>query len=86
MILIIDILTVLLRVLPFFLSTWRESLLIKGECGICLDALNNNTKKTIKTKECGHTFHADCLNQWITKNPSCPYCRTKLKTKRVLLF
>lgn len=78
MIIIIDILTLILRILPIFLKNWKASLDIQGECSICLDT---NNKKMIKTKECGHDFHLECLNKWIKQNPTCPYCRCELKTK-----
>jgi hypothetical protein len=78
MIIIIDILTLILRILPIFLQNWKASLVIQGECSICLDT---NNKKMIKTKECGHDFHLECLNKWIKQNPTCPYCRCELKTK-----
>ena len=78
MILIIDILTVLIRFLPIFFALFKESLTKEGDCSICLDTFNND-KKTIRTKECGHVFHLDCLNTWVKKNPSCPCCRSELK-------
>ena len=80
MILFIDILTFMLR-LFIFLRHWKETIVIQGECSICLDT---NNKKMIKTKECGHDFHLECLNKWIKQSPTCPYCRCDLKTNKVI--
>ena len=40
-------------------------------CVICHDIL----KDASSLKECGHTFCEECINQSLTKNPSCPSCR-----------
>ena len=37
-------------------------------CGICRESGCN-----LKT-ECGHSFHEKCLNQWLKKKNTCPYC------------
>lgn len=81
---IIDILIILVRFLPPFLIAWKESLTIEGDCSICLESLANNTK-IVTTKECNHKFHLSCLNKWVKENPSCPYCRCELKTKKSFL-
>mgnify|MGYP001479244092 CR=1 FL=1 len=59
------------------------------ECSICLDEIEeiepgentylveNITKKykNAKSLNCGHIYHKKCIDSWIKKNPSCPYCR-----------
>ena len=40
-------------------------------CSICLTSINNN----IKTLECTHTFHINCIDMWIDNKNSCPLCR-----------
>eukprot|EP01018_Ginkgo_biloba_P024753 Gb_03946 [translate_table: standard] len=27
---------------------------------------------------CGHTFHLDCIDNWLINNATCPLCRTSL--------
>ena len=27
-----------------------------------------------------HTFHAECIRQWIDKKPICPLCRVELRS------
>lgn len=43
----------------------------KEECTICFSTLKNKTKRF----KCNHYFHQDCIDNWITMNPSCPICR-----------
>ena len=59
------------------------------ECSICLEEIEeiepgentylveNITKKykNAKSLNCGHIYHKKCIDSWIKKNPSCPYCR-----------
>ncbi|KAI4355231.1 hypothetical protein L6164_004024 [Bauhinia variegata] len=45
-----------------------------GSCSICLSEYN--TKETIRLiPECKHCFHADCIDEWLRMNSSCPVCR-----------
>ncbi|CAJ1974384.1 unnamed protein product [Sphenostylis stenocarpa] len=49
----------------------------KGEktCPICLSEYM--PKETVKSiPECGHCFHAQCIDEWLPLNASCPICRT----------
>ena len=43
------------------------------ECSICIESLNKTT-----TLLCGHIFHSNCINQWITYNKKCPLCRDQI--------
>ncbi|WCJ36825.1 RING/U-box superfamily protein [Euphorbia peplus] len=43
-------------------------------CPICLSEYK--PKETLKTiPECQHCFHADCIDEWLHLNASCPVCR-----------
>ncbi|XP_002513558.2 putative RING-H2 finger protein ATL21B [Ricinus communis] len=43
-------------------------------CSICLSEYK--PKETLKTiPECQHCFHADCIDEWLKLNASCPICR-----------
>ena len=41
------------------------------KCAICLDDLTKDTTTT----ECGHIFHASCIEKWKRIKPTCPTCR-----------
>ena len=40
-------------------------------CGICRDELVSD----IKTLDCTHVFHAECIDAWTVKVSHCPFCR-----------
>ncbi|MCD7452744.1 hypothetical protein HAX54_018046 [Datura stramonium] len=42
-------------------------------CAICL--FDYQDEDTIGTLQCGHEFHAECINKWLQRNTSCPFCR-----------
>jgi Ring finger domain len=44
------------------------------ECAICLEVIDNSTKKTTR---CNHIFHIECLSQVHTNK--CPLCRQTLE-------
>jgi len=41
------------------------------ECSICLDVIDDCAKGT----PCGHTFHHDCIIDWVKVKPLCPVCK-----------
>ena len=48
---------------------------INDDCSICL----TNIKKSSNTLSCNHTFHKDCIDEWLKNNSTCPNCRTTVK-------
>lgn len=63
-------------------KTLKENLSIKHyikigeECSICYEEINK--KNNAYLTDCGHCFHMNCINKWITKtwlNGRCPICR-----------
>ena len=42
-------------------------------CCICTDPVRRRARSL---RACGHTFHAKCIAGWLTRNISCPLCRT----------
>jgi len=55
-----------------------------NECTICYNELDNG-QDICMIPQCGHIFHCECINQWVTPRPdersstrpTCPLCRTK---------
>ncbi|CAA0812090.1 RING/U-box superfamily protein [Striga hermonthica] len=45
-----------------------------GTCPICLS--DYQAKETLRSiPECNHYFHADCIDEWLKLNGTCPLCR-----------
>jgi len=72
------------------LSTWCYDLENNSDCTICRNNLNcnsiyaedKNEESFIVTGACGHSFHNDCINNWIKPvnifvNNHCPICSNK---------
>uniref|UniRef100_A0A914PI52 RING-type domain-containing protein n=1 Tax=Panagrolaimus davidi TaxID=227884 RepID=A0A914PI52_9BILA len=45
-----------------------------GKCSICFS--NINISNIYAISKCGHTFHQECIHQWISSTKNCPTCRT----------
>ena len=50
-------------------------------CSVCLEEIHKNNGKKLS---CGHRFHKDCLDKWLsmghdkTNGCSCPNCRESI--------
>ena len=42
-------------------------------CSICCEDFMNNDE--VRILPCNHYYHNNCIQEWLTKNPSCPMCR-----------
>jgi|SRR5690606_12359895 len=45
---------------------------IEDICGICREELMSN----VRVLECKHVFHESCINDWINRCATCPFCRS----------
>ena len=43
------------------------------DCSICLSEVNVGDNLILLP--CCHTFHKNCISQWLIKNNTCPICR-----------
>ena len=48
-----------------------------GRCTVCLGDYQLN-EKLLQLPTCGHSFHVECIDEWLSKNITCPICRTSL--------
>ena len=54
----------------------HEVKIIKTDiCNICLGEMNNYV-----IIQCGHSFHKDCIGEWLIKKQTCPCCRESVKS------
>ena len=59
-------------------------------CRIDIEGQRANGQEP-RVLECGHSFHKECLEQWLRQNSSCPICRrvvvvdslAQLETRRI---
>nr|XP_033514787.1 RING-H2 finger protein ATL64-like [Nicotiana tomentosiformis] len=42
-------------------------------CAICL--LEYKDEDIVGTLQCGHEFHAGCVQKWLLQKNACPFCR-----------
>ncbi|KAJ9550939.1 hypothetical protein OSB04_014984 [Centaurea solstitialis] len=47
-------------------------------CSICLEGFKEG-EFCRSLPECDHVFHAKCVDSWLTKVPSCPVCRRRVR-------
>ena len=48
-------------------------------CAVCMDDVEVGQSQRV-LPQCGHAFHAACIDQWLLKKPVCPLC---VRTVRV---
>ncbi|CAA7033246.1 unnamed protein product [Microthlaspi erraticum] len=60
---------------------FRKSFTINdSQCSVCLGDYQAD-EKLQQIPACGHTFHMDCIDLWLTSHTTCPLCRLSLKPK-----
>jgi hypothetical protein len=42
-------------------------------CAICRETIETSETRVLP---CNHSYHKECIDSWLTRVPSCPYCRT----------
>jgi hypothetical protein len=49
------------------------------ECPICLEIFGElDDDLLLCTLKCGHSYHKKCVEDWLSKNNSCPNCRIQI--------
>ena len=49
------------------------------ECPICLMSFEKS--QSVKILDCKHCFHSKCLDLWLEKQRTCPYCKLSINTR-----
>ncbi|KAK7293019.1 hypothetical protein RJT34_15879 [Clitoria ternatea] len=47
---------------------------IGGECPVCLSVFADG-EEVRQLSACKHSFHASCINMWLSNHSNCPICR-----------
>ena len=47
------------------------------DCSICL------VEASDMTTPCNHSFHQECLDMWLDRHNTCPFCRCELEDKEL---
>jgi len=62
--------------LPNYVKLFKTMILMKLKvCSICLCDISKDEEFIT---ECSHYFHEYCLNTWLSRSNTCPYCRTQI--------
>ncbi|XP_062105894.1 E3 ubiquitin-protein ligase ATL41-like [Humulus lupulus] len=51
-----------------------------NECAVCLSNLEEGERARL-LPNCNHTFHAECIDKWLSSQSTCPICRTEAEPK-----
>ncbi|CAN0913611.1 E3 ubiquitin-protein ligase ATL41 [Linum grandiflorum] len=54
------------------------------ECAVCLSLLEED-EMVRSLPNCGHGFHAECVDKWLSCHTTCPICRTEAQPPPVLI-
>lgn len=72
-----------LQKLPCFEFEVGGSSCTDSSCAVCLEEFEKSGGEKCKTlPACNHTFHAKCLDAWLSRTPICPICRTTAGDRR----
>ncbi|KAM6548827.1 hypothetical protein CsatB_020503 [Cannabis sativa] len=58
----------------------RSSLSNNNECAVCLSNLEEGEMARL-LPNCNHTFHAECIDKWLSSQSTCPICRTEAEPR-----
>jgi E3 ubiquitin-protein ligase ATL10/75/76/77/78 len=59
---------------PIVFSAQTRLARAEAECAICLSDFIDGERVRV-LPNCGHGFHANCVEEWIVQRSSCPTCR-----------
>ncbi|CAN4105233.1 unnamed protein product [Withania somnifera] len=57
-----------------------QELVLGNDCAVCLDVIGSEQVARL-IPGCNHGFHVECADTWLSKQPVCPVCRSKLETQ-----
>ncbi|PON81602.1 LOW QUALITY PROTEIN: 43kDa postsynaptic protein [Trema orientale] len=51
-----------------------------SECAVCLSNLEEGEMARL-LPNCNHSFHAECIDKWLSSRSTCPICRTEAEPR-----
>ncbi|KAL5570985.1 hypothetical protein UlMin_020582 [Ulmus minor] len=63
-----------------FKSSVRDPETAPVECAVCLSSLEDEEMARL-LPNCKHTFHAECIDRWLSSQSTCPICRTEAEPR-----
>jgi len=58
------------------LELFKLELYESPKCSICMEYFKTND--IIRVLNCNHYYHHDCIDKWLIRHKTCPYCRNNL--------
>lgn len=65
-----------IKKIPRFIYQKNKHKNIESKCVVCQYEFKNGDNITKLT--CGHVFHTDCVDTWLSKNKVCPMCHKEI--------
>ena len=62
----------------------KEDFKQNTECIICF--CEYGPDDDVSPLPCGHYFHAECIENWVKDNPTCPMCRAEITPEKLEEF
>lgn len=57
--------------------TYVADRVFPADCAVCMEKIRANERVTTSGK-CMHSFHTNCIDEWIVRQATCPTCRSEL--------
>jgi len=68
-----------IKKIPRFIYQKNKHKNIESKCVVCQYEFKNG--ENITQLNCGHAFHTDCVDTWLSKNKVCPMCHKEIIVK-----
>jgi len=69
------------KILPVYshLNKCSHAYFTTDTCSICYETLDTEKQLYRVLLDCGHCFHTNCVDPWISIHKNCPYCRKNIE-------
>ena len=67
-------------------SNMYKQKLFSGTSALSGIAKQTRKQRVVKMRNCPHSYHSECIKQWMKTNNSCPLCKTRVNSRMLLTF